>query len=104
MRFFRNEYSLAIKRTSAPRSGKWADIITSDKINRIIDSYTKAYKESHNGRDMPWYYGVWINGWNEELQKPNFIISTSIMPLDVIAKQKHCLDGIPDEYYKTLAN
>ena len=70
------------------------DAIEQTKVKLIIEKYLSTHKIM-----LPKDYGFWINGWNEEEQEPNIIISLFAQPYDVILKQKHNIEGIPKEYY-----
>lgn len=88
-------YQSAIKATM-PK-----DNIEHIKINLILDRYINE----HNSNIYPikkWreLYGVWLNGWNEELQEPNVTVAMYPLPLDIIAKQRHNTENIPNEYWK----
>ena len=90
--FARNEYLRAVSATM-PNDGLKQAI-----INLILDRYIAEHKELPFGlcREK---YGIWVNGWNEERQEPNVIAALHSLPLEVIMKQKHNIDGIPKEYY-----
>ncbi len=96
MHDFKREYRAAINKTM-PRDDR--DYM---RVWLILNKFEQEYKDAHNGRGWPWTWGVWVNGWNEELQEPNFTVSMFALPPSVIAKQRHNLEGIPKEYYKTL--
>lgn len=90
--FARNDYLRAVSATMPKDSLKNA------KINLILDRYIAEHKEFPFGlcREK---YGIWVNGWNEERQEPNVIVALHLLPLEVLMKQKHNIDGIPKEYY-----
>ena len=67
------------------------------KINLILDRYIAEHEEVRHICGEK--YGIWINGWNEEMQEPNVILAFHSLPLEVLMKQKHNIDGIPKEYY-----
>lgn len=97
----RYEYIRAIKMTR-PRCDNLQGILECTRVDKILESFEKKYKDTHNGRGWPWTWGVWIDGWNEELQEPNFCISFNFKPLSAIKKQRHNLNGIPEWYFDTL--
>lgn len=73
------------------------DAIVYMKIKLILDRYIADHKDfAQRIRDN---YGMWVDGWNDELQEPNMIIALYPLPESVIIKQKHCIEGIPKEYY-----
>ena len=82
------EYENAIQRTLPD------DAIEYTKVNLIIKKYLSTHKIM-----LPKDYGFWIDGWNEETQEPNIIISLFAQPYDVVSNQKHNIEGIPKEYY-----
>ena len=92
----KREYRAAINATMP------GDTVEYMKVKLILDKFEQGYKAAHNGRGWPWTWGVWVNGWNEELQEPNFTVSMFALPPSVIANQRHNLEGIPKEYFKTL--
>lgn len=85
------EYKDAVKST-LPK-----DTVQRAKINLILDRCIAEYSDRKIFDDS---YGVWINGWNEEMQEPNLVVALYPMPLSVLKKQRHNLDGIPSSYYK----
>lgn len=89
-----NNYRLAINAT-LPKDG--LELV---KVKLILDRYAVDHFSSNDFtqriRDN---YGMWINGWNDELQEPNMIIALYPLPESVIVKQKHNIEGIPKEYY-----
>ena len=100
-RMDRYSYTTAIKKTM-PQGDDWKTIGLQYYIELALDAWKKEYREKHNGRDCPPTWAVWLNGWNEELQKPNYVVAMGTLPLEVIAKQHHILDGIPKEYFESL--
>lgn len=73
------------------------DTIEYMKTKLILDRYTTDHKDfAQRIRDN---YGMWVDGWNDELQEPNMIVALYPLPESVIAKQKHSIIGIPKEYY-----
>lgn len=67
------------------------------KVKLILDRYIADHKDfAQRIRDN---YGMWVDGWNDELQEPNMIVALYPLPESVIAKQKHSIIGIPKEYY-----
>ena len=101
MRMYRNSYAAAIKKTM-PQGDDWKTIALRYNIELALDAWKNEYREKHNGRDCPPTWAVWLNGWNEELQKPNYVIAMGALPVGVINKQRHILDGIPKEYFESL--
>lgn len=93
-------YQAAIKRTM-PQGTDWGVLGIQYNIQLTLDEFKRQYREN-TGHKIPPTWGVWINGWNEELQKPNFLVATWVLPSSVISKQQHILDGIPKEYFESL--
>lgn len=74
------------------------DSVERAKLNLII----KRYVGDHNTRAVEKAYkdyGLFIDGWNEERQEPNVIIALYPLPIAVLEKLRHNIEGIPKEYY-----
>ena len=82
------QYNNAIQQTLP------TDIIERMKVQSIIKRYLSTHKIK-----LPKDYGFWIDGWNDEAQEPNIVVSLFAQPYDVISNQKHNIEGIPKEYY-----
>ncbi len=89
------------KYQAALRATMPKDYLTQMKVKLILDRYINE----HNSKEYPikkWreLYGVWLNGWNEELHEPNVTVAMYCLPLHRVAKQRHNIEGIPNEYWK----
>lgn len=97
----RSEYRIATKEI-IPYGNDSGNPGNDNDIKLILEKFEQEYRTAHNGRSFPWTWGVWISGWNEELQQPNLVISRTVLPPAVLKKQQHNLDGIPEEYLEKL--
>ena len=82
------QYDKAIQQTLP------TDTIEQMKVKLIIKKYLNT-----NKMKIPEDYGLWIDGWNGEVQEPNIIISLFTQPYEIIKRQRHKIEGIPKEYY-----
>lgn len=91
-----SEYRRAVKATM-PK-----DTMLSVKVNLILDRYINEHdSEAYPIKKWRKLYGVWLNGWNGDLKEPNVFVAMNYLPLDVVAKQRHNIEDIPPEYWKT---
>lgn len=90
-----SEYQSALKATM-PR-----DTLAQIKINLILDRYINEHNsEAYPIKKWRGLYGVWLNGWNKELHEPKVTVAMYCLPLHIVAKQRHNIEGIPEEYWK----
>lgn len=90
----KNEYMMAIEETF-PR-----DSIDRMKVKLIIDKYIETHKASgFDFQKCREHYGLWIDGWDEELKEPKIKFALNELPIDLAKKQKHRYEAVPKEYY-----
>lgn len=92
-----SEYQRAIKNTM-PK-----DSMAQIKIKLILDRYINEHNcEIYPIKKWRELYGVWLNGWNKELHEPKVTVAMYCLPLHIVAKQRHNIEGIPEEYWKKI--
>ena len=94
MNNWKRSYKLALDKTLPER------IPEQQKVRAILDKYISEHKEFFGLKHIADNFGIWINGWDNERQEPKIIIAFYPLPLSLLKKQKHNIDGIPKEYYQ----
>lgn len=84
---FKREYAARIDATLP------MDFLTRMKVKLILERLTNENGAKH---------GIWITGWNDEEQCPNFVFSFFPLPNDIISKLGHTIDGIPNSYWRNI--